>query len=298
LLVLPFFFAPPAQARAEDDAVKVLQPVLAEYTAAYNAGSLDRVMDHWSEDADFVDIRGNLHQGKELISALFRRGFADNAGRKITMKSDACKFLTPEVILDDGILELTSPDGAPARGRYTVVWTKREDAWRIRAARDIPLEAEASEDQPPPLEQLAWLVGRWAAKSEKYQISLECNWDLDKRFLVQRFHIRSSEDDFQVATWIAFDPSQGRFRSWYFDSRGGYGGGPWSLRGNVWRTDIVAVLPDGRLGSSWMTWEQVDENTAIWRAIEREVGGEPLPDAEQRYVRVPDEPAATQKTTP
>lgn len=282
---------------AKDSAAKALEPVLAEYIASYNEGSIERVMEHWAENADFVDIRGNLHQGRDLIAALFRRGFANNPGRKISMNSDACKFLAPEVIMDDGILELTSPEGDRARGRYSVVWTKIDGAWRIRSARDIPLEVEETPDETLPLEQLAWLVGRWQAESEKHKIVLDCQWELDRRFLVQRFHIQSAdEDDFQVVTWIAHDPAEGRFRSWYFDSRGGYGGGPWSKRGNEWRTDVTAVLPDGQFGSSFMIWEQADENTAIWSAIEREVGGEPLPDSQQRYVRVAGDPVAPAKT--
>jgi uncharacterized protein (TIGR02246 family) len=281
---------------ADDEAAKELQGSIDKYVAAYNEGALDKVMDFWAENADFVDIRGNFHAGRDLISALFRRGFANNPGRKIKLTSDARKFLSPEIAMDDGILELTSADGEVSRGRYTVVLTKVGGQWLIRSARDIPLEQEEepAAAQSPPLEELGWLVGKWEAKSEKYQIALDCDWQLEKKFLVQRYHVKSSDDDFVVVTWITFDPSEERFRSWYFDSRGGFGGGPWSLRDDTWRSAVVAVLPDGKLGSSYMTWQKVDDNTAIWRAINREVGGESVPDSEQKYVRVKGE-AATAK---
>jgi hypothetical protein len=160
--------------------------------------------------------------------------------------------------------------------------------WLIRSARDIPIEEEAAAPaiETPPLEELAWLVGKWQAKSEKHTITLDCDWQLDKSFLVQKFHVTDKDGDFDVVTWIAFDPSEGRFRQWFFDSRGGFGGGAWSQRENEWRIGTLAVLPDGQIGSSINTWEAKDKNTAIWRAIEREVDGEALPDAEQTYVRV------------
>ena len=41
-------------------------------------------MSHWAENADFVDIRGRFHEGRELVSALFRRGFANNPGRVLS----------------------------------------------------------------------------------------------------------------------------------------------------------------------------------------------------------------------
>jgi uncharacterized protein (TIGR02246 family) len=277
-----------AQAEAQDAAGKELQATIDKYVAAYNAGAVDQVMAHWAENADFVDIRGRFHEGRDLVAALFRRGFAVNPGRKLQLTSAARKFLSADVAMDDGILELTAADGTKDRGRYTVVWTKVGDKWLIRSARDIPIEEEATPaaPQPPPLEELAWLVGKWEAKSEKYQIALNCDWQLDKSFLVQTFQVKSAEDDFRVVTYIAFDPAESRFRSWFFDSRGGFGGGSWSKRGNVYKAAIVSVLPDGRVGSSVMTWEQIDANTAAWQAVEREVGGEPLPDSKQQYVRV------------
>jgi uncharacterized protein (TIGR02246 family) len=271
-----------------DSGAAELAATIDQYAADYNAGDLDRVMSHWAENADFVDIRSRFHEGRDLISALFRRGFADNPGRTIRFESVSRKFLAPDVAVDDGILELTAADGEKNRGRYTVVWTKVDGKWLIRSARDIPLaEEEATEEpQTAPLEELNWLVGKWQAKSEKYDITLDCDWQLDKNFLVQTFHVKSNEDDFRVVTYIGFDPDEARFRSWFFDSRGGFGGGVWTRRDSLFKAAIVSVLPDGQVGSSVMTWEQKDDNTLTWQSVEREVNGESLPDAMQTYIRV------------
>lgn len=279
--------APAGNVPPKDSAAAELQATIDKYAAAYNAGAIDQVMGFWAENADFVDIRGRFHEGRELISALFRRGFANNPGRKIEFKSAARKFLSPEVAMDDGVLDLIGPEGDKQSGRYTVVWTKVGGKWLIRSARDIPREAEESEPAPqaPPLEELAWLVGKWEAKSEKHQITLTCDWQLAKSFLVQTFVVKGGDDDFRVVTYIAYDPAEDRFRSWFFDSRGGFGGGAWTKRDKTYRTAIVSVLPNGELGSSVMSWEQADANSLRWQASEREVNGEALPDQSQTFVR-------------
>jgi uncharacterized protein (TIGR02246 family) len=280
--------APPITPAKADPNAAELQATIDKYVAAYSAGTIDAVMSHWAEEADFVDIRGRFHEGRDLIAALFRRGFANNPGRTLVLKSAARKFLTPEVAMDDGILELTDANGEKDSGRYTVVWTKVKGKWLIRSARDIPLEAEEAPaaEQTPPLEELAWLVGKFEAKSEKHQITLDCDWQLDKSFLVQTFQVKSADDDFKVVTYIAFDPAEGRFRSWFFDSRGGFGGGTWAKRDKTYKANIVSVLPDGQIGSALMTWEAADANTLVWQALEREVGGESLPDASQKFIRI------------
>ena len=255
----------------DEAATKELQATIDKYVAAYNAGAVDKVMAYWAENADFVDIRGRFHEGRDLIAALFRRGFANNPGRKVQFTLSARKFLAPEVAMDDGMLELVSPDGEKDRGRYSVVWTKVNGNWLIRSARDIPLEEEEAggrAPQPPPLEELA-LAGRQVggevgASTRSRSIATGSS---ARAFSCRRFLVKSAdEDDFQIVTWIAYDPSAGRFHSWYFDSRGGFGGGPWTqARQRVASGDVGGAARRADVGSSVMTWEQVDANTAAGR---------------------------------
>src|SRR5262249_42255443 len=156
-ILLAVAFSPAALAQAaksdkSDAGAKELQAAIDKYVATYNEGVVDQVMSHWAENADFVDIRGRFHEGRDLISALFPRGFANNPGPNVQLNSPPRKFLPPDGARDDGILELMGADGKKARGRYTVVWTKVNGKWLIRSARDIPIEEEekpAAPQAPP-----------------------------------------------------------------------------------------------------------------------------------------------------
>jgi hypothetical protein len=70
-----------------------------------------------------------------------------------------------------------------------------------------------------------------------------------------------------------------------FDSDGGFAEAYWRRDGNRWIVGTSGVLPDGGTGGSTNIYEFVDENSFVWRATERDVDGQPLADAEVKFVR-------------
>jgi len=85
---------------------------------------------------------------------------------------------------------------------------------------------------------------------------------------------------------IGWDPTQEQLHSWLFDTRGGFGEGNWSRKGNTWTVEAAGVTADGRRGSGIHLWKSVDENTFTWEGIDRDVGGQLLPDVSVTYQRV------------
>jgi hypothetical protein len=74
-------------------------------------------------------------------------------------------------------------------------------------------------------------------------------------------------------------------RSWVFDSHGGFGEGNWQRDGNRWVVACAGVLPDGGTGQATNIWEFVDPKTFVWRAVDREVDGQPVGDMDVKFVR-------------
>src|SRR5262245_17125091 len=255
--------------------------------AAMNKGDLDALMALWTPDADYIDEDGNATRGKQALTALFKKGLADNKGSKITGKTNSIKFLRPEVAMEDGSLEFTAPDGSKESNRYAVVWVKSGDRWLISSARDLPAEVtEVPSLAYPQLKALEWLVGEWQDASDKIDVHVVCRWDLNKSFLLMQYEVkRTGEDATQVTQRIGWDGRNGMIRSWVFDSQGGFGEGYWQRQGNRWVVGASGVLPDGGIGGATNVYEFVDQNNIIWRALDREVDGQPLADAEIKFVR-------------
>ena len=129
--------------------------------------------------------------------------------------------------------------------------------------------------------------GEWVSEYDNPMVSLSTTWALDKAFLVQDFVVsRETEADMRVVQWIGFYPTSEQFRTWTFDSLGGFGEGVFSRDGDTWQGETSGVLPDGRVGGALSSISYVDDMRMERRATGRHIEGLQMPDAVVRFVRV------------
>lgn len=266
---------------------EVIRKSIGEYCAAFNDGKIDVVLGYWGDDADYVDGEGQAYHGKEAIGTLFKGSLEKLKGHKLTLKIDNLHLIKADVAVEDGVASLTGPDGQTSDGRYTAVWVKDGENWRISSAHDLPIK-----DKPAPaangdyLKSLDWLIGDWTSDDKGKTVNLTAKWALNKNFILQDYAVTGDADDeLRVMQLIGFDPVSGQIKSWAFDSRGGYGEGLWERDGNTWSSESTGVLPDGRVGSSVNSVRFVDDTHLEWRSTGRNVEGQPMPDAEVKFVR-------------
>lgn len=288
LLVVAISAAPaqsPSDGAGDDQAIRQSAE---EYGAAFNRGEIDSVMKYWMDDADYVNHDGKSYRGKQAIAQLFHEAFQGLQGQSLSLKIDSLRFLKPDVAIEDGVAEFTDAQGGSRGGRYTTVWIKEGDAWRIGSARELPADLTMGDAGAPdsPLKPLTWLIGSWHSDDDGPKVELTSQWTLDEMFLVQNYKVQGQDQDaVKVTQWIGFDPLTSQIRSWTFDSRGGYGEGWWTRDGNTWSADVAGLLSDGREGTARNTIQFVDENHMIWRSSGRNLDGQPMPDGTVSFVR-------------
>ncbi len=282
-----------AVAHAEETPAKsaedqVIRNSISEYCDAFNAGKIDVLLGYWNDDADYVDEDGKAYHGKEAIGALFKSSLEELKGTKLGLKIDNLHLVKPDVAIEDGVATLTGPDGEASDGRYTVVWIKNGDHWRISSAHDLPKKEKPAEAANADyLKPLDWLIGDWTSDDNGRKVNLSTKWVLDKNYIVQDYTVTGETgDDLKVMQLIGYDPLSGQIKSWSFDSRGGYGEGLWQREDNTWTSESTGVLSDGRVGSSVNSVRFVDDTHLEWRATGRNIEGQPMPDAEVKFVRV------------
>jgi uncharacterized protein (TIGR02246 family) len=273
------------QIRAADNE-GAIQAAVESYTAAFNNRDLDGFLAHFADDADYLDHGGQQYREKVGLARLFKRSLADLKDQKLKTTITSLRFLRPDVAIADGKAEFTTTDGASESGRFTAVWTRTDGKWLLSSVHDLPEPAAASEDAASPLQQLAWLVGDWTHEDPTFSVQVSGRWTLNKSFLRVEYIVKGKEDeDLTVVQYFGWDPVDGVIRAWFFDSRGGYGGGDWVRDGNTWSANWYGVLSGGRTASSVSSFKYLDNKSFVFRSVDREIDGLPMDDVEAKFVR-------------
>src|SRR5262249_27175057 len=122
-----------------------------------------------------------------------------------------------------------------------------------------------------------------------------CRWSPDLNFLLREFTMRIKGQPVTGGTQrIGWDPLTSQFRSWVFDTEGGFSDGSWSRGGpNQWIIKANGFLADGRAASATQILTFVSKGTARWHSVDRTVGGQAVPDLpEIVLVHTPPQPSA------
>jgi uncharacterized protein (TIGR02246 family) len=271
-----------SQAPAVNDEQAIRQAVVA-YAEAFNKGDLAALSAVWAPDAEFIDEKGTHVKGRDAITGIFKQYLGELKGARMSFKIVNIRPLSGDVVLQDGTSTLTRADGSLDEGRFTAVWFKKDGKWLLRSVRDLPYDAGEVPGAGGALKELAWMVGDWEA--EKGVVSVSVRWSLQEAFLTQEYRTKQAEGELQVMQLVGFDPLTGQIKSWTFDSHGGYGEGLWSRDGNSWVVETAGVLPNGQTGTALNVIRYADDNTVVFQARDREIGGQPIPDSEVKLVR-------------
>jgi uncharacterized protein (TIGR02246 family) len=237
----------------------------------------------WTPDGDYTDQTGRHMQGRAEIEKAFQGLFAEHKGLKLRINSNSLRFVTPEVAIEDGSTEVAGPDGgAPSRGaRYTIVHVKKDGSWYLSSVRDSVFVPATNYEH---LRQLEWLIGEWSDSVEGAEVGrMAFSWSENQGFIVNSYSVTAKTVILSGGTqWIGWDPSAKRFRSWMFDSMGGFGEGSWTREGdNRWVSKMTAVLQDGRKMTATNVVTRVDADTITWEGKDRTLDGKSIPDMKE-----------------
>jgi uncharacterized protein (TIGR02246 family) len=283
--------APAQQGPAAEGPSPERKAVLAadqSFVAAYNRGDVKGLAAHFAEDAEVIEADGTRFRGRPLIEQRLAETFAASPGVRIEIVSELVQPLGADAAKAEGRTVLKPVEGASETRRHTALLVKRDGRWLIASIR------EETEPLVPPGERLGeldWLVGDWVDQGSDAHVRVSCRRSEDGNFLLRTFAVkRQGREVLTVQQRIGWDPLARQFRSWEFDSAGGYGEGRWSRDGDRWVIRHSGVRPEGAVGAATHIMVRERPDLVRWESLDRSVGDQAIP-SEQSYVMVRVPPA-------
>jgi uncharacterized protein (TIGR02246 family) len=261
-----------------------IQAAVRSYVEAYNQGDAKAVASKWAPEAVYTDARsGEQVVGRDAIEQQFAEIFKEYEGTKLEAISHSIRFVSPSVAIEQGTARLIRPDDKPEESNYSAVYIKIEGTWLLdRITEEDVLEEISNYEQ---LKDLEWMICTWVDQDEQSRIETTCQWAKNKNFMIRSFAMsvgdRIEMSGMQIVGW---DPAQKRIRSWVFDSDGGFNEGVWTKKDNRWFIQATGTLPDGGSTSAVNIITKRDDDTYTWQTIDRQAGGELLPNIDEVVV--------------
>jgi uncharacterized protein (TIGR02246 family) len=265
-----------AESTAAEDAIRRSAET---FTEAFNSGNAAAVAALWMPDGEYSVGRQSL-KGREQIANVYGDFFRAHPGAKMAVKIESIRVLAPTVAIEQGAAMTTEgPGGVRSESAYTAVHMKQGDKWLMASVRESEMPSTTIAAN---LDDIAWLVGAWAANGDASNVEMRYEWMADKHFLKGETTITTKEGSKAGGTQIiGKDPQSGRLVSWYFNADGGHGYGEWTQEGPRWIVNTQGMTADGAPTAATNILYHADDNVASWQSVNRSIGEKPLPNTKE-----------------
>jgi uncharacterized protein (TIGR02246 family) len=264
--------------------------------AAIKARDARAVSELFTPAGEFIDADDNLFEGREAIAGEFAALFEVNPGGAVELVAEEIREISPGVLAVDSAARFPGVSGAdPVEVDFSAMIVRQADGrWLLASVRS---EGERTPLTPHGhLKRLEWLVGEWVDESDESTMHTTTRWSDDGQFLLTDFAVHFAGHKLMHGTQrIGWDAFLEKFRSWVFDSEGGFAEGVWTEMHGHWTVRATGVRPDGKTASATHTYQRIGPDSHVFMVTNRILGDEPQPDFISTVVRKPPEPGAAPK---
>lgn len=280
LNLLPFALIGSALHAAEanpDDAA--INKTAAAFVDAFHQGDAKTIAALYIPNADYVDVDGQVFEGRDVIEKLYADFFAINKGYQLRLNIDSRKFPSPGVAIEDGISVVIAPDGtAPVRTRYTNVFSNVDGKWLLASVREGRAVDPSNYEH---LRGLEWTIGEWIdVEPSGHAGHVSFVWAPGDNFIVStRTEDFKDQDLLRTTQWIGWDAAAKQVKSWSFQADGGTDLSTWTQDGKSWTVNTDSVLANGSKVNSTSVITLVDQNNITWQMKDQKMDGKEIPDS-------------------
>ena len=271
------------------DGEKSIAALVVAYAKAFNAGDAAAAAATFAEDALVIDEQGERTDGRAASATSWQRRSRRIPAARSPSRRRPCVSSAPT----RRSRRAGRPSLRPGAGRRRLLalpssTSKRDGHWLQSAVRD-----EQARDLTPHvrLKELEWMVGDWINESEDAVVLTTCKWADGGNFLLREFTVKMQGKPVLSGTQrIGWDPTRQQFKTWIFDTEGGFGEGYCTRDGEQWVIKAEGVRQDGKHASVTSIITRLGKERANWKSVDRTIGGAAVPGVDEfTIVRKPPE---------
>ena len=254
------------------------------YLEAFNSQEAKAVAAFWSPEAVYVNrLTREQVVGRKAIAAQFKSIFKAAGDVKLAVSVESIQFVSPNVAVEHGVAKFVSPESEPEEIDYSAVYVRRKGKWLLDRVTDDP--KPSIRPQHKHLKELEWMIGSWVDEDENARIVTDCNWTKNKNFITRSFTVAIDDRiDLSGMQIIGWDEAAKQFRSWTFDSDGGFSEGRWSKKDNRWYVHKRGTTADGNKTAAVNIITRVDDGSFTLQSTQRTLAGSLLPNIDEVLV--------------
>src|SRR5262249_52102288 len=152
----------------------------------------------WTTEGDYADAKGRKLKARDLISRPRGEGQSPGPGAGQRNVESTVRLIRPDLAIEDGISRpLISEDGGAVTARFSAVWVKQDNQWRLEALREAVVTAPTLKDH---LSALDWLLGEWIAETDNGAVLVSSHWADDDHYIVRDFAIHDGQSQIVTCT--------------------------------------------------------------------------------------------------
>ena len=276
--------APAEDTQTQDE--KAVRESAETFTRLYNEHDAKGLGALFANKAEVIDENEKVVKGRAAIEQGFADVFKANPEASMQVDVESVRVLTPHLAIEEGTaLSKNAPDDIESVSTYVAIHVKIDGKWLLACVRDwAAIGAELTPHDR--LLELGWLVGEWVEESADSTVHSVCKWDSNDNFLIQEFKIQVGGNTAMSGTMrVGWDAVKKQFKSWIFDSHGGYSEGLWHRNGDSWVVKSQGSTARGETVSSTSLHRQIDGDTLGWSSIDRIIDGERQDDIDEIVIK-------------
>lgn len=245
----------------------------------------------FTTEAEYVDASGIVFHGRSVIETELADQFVVDAPGKLEIEVVSIRPIADGLLVEEGATTFRPNDDGPiTQTRYVALHARQADGgWLLAAVRELGPAALSPHER---LKTLAWLIGDWREEAAGGVVKTSWRWSDDGVALIADFTMRDAEGATRTGTHrVGWDAERKQFRSWIFDSTGGFVDGWWSPSvDDAWSVRLVGVDAEGARIVGTLNYQRDGAEGLTISQYDRFRGDDALPPVSTRVVRQPPEP--------